>query len=373
MEEHEGVIDESSPAPDAASGETTENGELENSETQEQEQPEVDETQEQPEEKAEESEESQDDKLPANFRDGYKALEADVKKYKPLAQAVEDLGGLEVIEAIKPLAELLSEETDAAQVVRTLQEFLPPQHLESVVWSALDNAETQQVVLNDPDVRQIICDTFFEGRSIEEIQDLMSLAPDESLDPETAQLRQELTAIKSTQQKERDQLEAQAAQTRTQDLEKRFFVDTAEDVVKQFNLVAPEGANEADKQAILDTVEDLRFAAQGRFLAENSQAYLQIQDMYAKGLGSQARIAEARLHSKWQATLIKTAERQSQRLQAYSEANKLKQEQKTKQVRPDVSGRVEGKPETKQEAYDPSDPDFLTKFMADFKRDAGLA
>lgn len=312
-------------------------------------------------------------KVPEHFRRGYEALEKDVKeKYKPLADAVDQLGGPQVLDALKPIAELMTNEAaDQATVVTTLKEALLPQHLEALAWAALDSPTTQKVILQDPDVRQVIADTFFDGRSIEEIQATLEGVPaDDELDPETARLRQEVNGFKQQQKQAQEQAEAQLRQQRTQELEKRFFVDTAADVVRQFSLAAPDGASEIDKQLFADNVEDFQYAAQGRFLKENADSYLQIQDMYARGLATQARIAEARLHNKWQATLIKTAERFSKHGEAYSEAARLKQEQKIQGVRPDVTGNVPNTPQLKEERYDPDAPDFLTKFMADFKRDA---
>lgn len=312
-------------------------------------------------------------KIPEHFRKGYEALEKDVKeKYKPLAEAVEQLGGPQVLEALKPIAELMmNEAADQATVVNTLKESLLPQHLEALAWAALDSPATQTVILDDPDVRQVIADKFFDGRSIEEVQaSLEGIPADDDLDPETARMRQELNTLKNADKQQREQEETRQRQLRTQELEKRFFVDTAADVVRQFNLAAPEGASEADKQMFSDTVEDFQYSAQGRFLKDNYRAYEHIQDLYAKGLATQARIGEAQLHNKWQATLIKTAERFSKKLQAYSEAATLKQEQKAQGVRPDVTGNVPNTQTEKPKQYDLTDPNWLNDFLGEFKREA---
>ncbi len=313
------------------------------------------------------------DTTPKHFREGYEALEKDVKeKYKPVHEAVEALGGLEVLKALKPLAELaLNENADSATVISTLKDVLLPQHLESVAWAALDNAETQEVVLNDPDVQSVIAAKFFGGRSLEEVQSVLeALGTDEESDPRLAEALKKVNSFESAKKADEARVQQAAADQRVQDLQKRFYVDTAESVVKQFNLVAPGGASPEDKQLFEDTVEDLRFAAQGRFLQTNSQEYLQIQDMYAKGHVTQARVAEARLQNKWQATLIKTAERHSKQLQAMSASRKQEQQAKVANTRPDLTGNVPHTPEKKSEQYDINDPNFLENFLKEFKADA---
>jgi hypothetical protein len=140
--------------------------------------------------------------------------------------------------------------------------------------------------------------------------------------------------------------------------------------VKQFNLVAPEGSSPEDKQLFEDTVSDVRFAAQGRFLQTNYQEYAQIQDMYAKGHVTQARVAEARLQNKWQATLIQTAERHSKQLQAMSASRKQEQQAKVANTRPDLSGNVPHTEKKAESAYNLDDPNFLENFLREFKADA---
>lgn len=313
------------------------------------------------------------DTTPKHFREGYEALEKDVKeKYKPIAEAVDALGGIEVVNALKPLAELtLNENADAATVISTLKEVLLPQHLESVAWAAIDNPDTQEVILSDPEVLQVISNKFFGGKSIEEVQSLMeSLGADDETDPRLSEALGKLTAYERAQKEEEARTQQAAAEQRVNDLQKRFYVDTAEAVVKQFNLTAPEGASPEDKQLFEDTVEDVRFAAQGRFLKDNAGEYMQIQDMYAKGHVTQARVAEARLQNKWQATLIKTAERHSLQLQAMSASRKAQQQAKVAETRPDLTGNVPNTETKKSEQYDLNDPNWLQNFLSEFKADA---
>lgn len=313
---------------------------------------------------------------PKHFREGYEALERDVKeKYKPIAEEVEALGGLDVVKALKPLAELaLNENAEASEVVSVLKEFLLPSHMESVAWAALDNPATQEVVLNDPDVQAVISAKYFNGMSIEEVQSMLEvLGAEEEADPRLSEALKKVNSFENAQKQAAAQAEQAAASQRVQDLQKRFYVDTAEQVVKQFGLTAPEGASPEDKQLFEDTVEDVRFAAQGRFLKENSDAYLHIQEMYANGHVTQARVAEARLQNKWQATLIKTAERHSKQLQAMSASRKVEQQKKVANTRPDLSGNVPHDETKKADQYDLSDPNWLENFVKDFKRDAALA
>ncbi len=316
---------------------------------------------------------SEADKTPKHFREGYEALERDVKeKYKPVMDVVDALGGIEVLNALKPLADLaLNADADAADVVKTLKEVMLPQHMEAVAWSALDNPATQEVIMNDPDVQQAISDRFFSGKSIEEVQSLMeTLGAEEELDPEKAEMKRQIAAINAAKTSEEAQKQQTEATQRTQDLEKRFYVDTAEEVLKRFNLVAPDGASAEDKQLFENTVEDIRYAAQGRFLKDNANEYMQIHNMYAKGLITQARVAEARLQNKWQSALIRTAERHSKQLQAVSASRKVEQQQKVANTRPDVTGNAPNEAKPNQEQYDLNSPDFLEQFLKDFKATA---
>ena len=362
MENENGVIIEESDS--AATGETTEIASPSTTSSEETDQV-----------NAVESKDSQEENsLPQNFRDGYKSLERDVKeKYKPVVDKVEALGGMAVLDALKPLTDIfLNEQADPATVVQTLQQTLLPQHLEAVAWAAIDSPETQQVLLADPDIRNVISNTFFAGKSIESVQAFLELMEDEEIDPNTRALQQKVTDFERAQQENQTRQQSLEANQRVQDLQKRFFVDTAEEVVGKFNLNAPEGATEADKQLFADTIEDLRFAAQGRFLKDNSEPYMQIQEMYAKGYVTQARVAEARLQNKWQATLIKTAERHSNQLKSVIGSQKAEQVQKAQNIRPDVTGNVPMTQQTNSERYDLNDPNWLTNFLSEFKREAAL-
>lgn len=320
----------------------------------------------------EEKTEDKTQQLPEHFRKGYEALEKDVnEKYKPVAKVVDELGGIEVVKALAPLAELIAnEDADQAQVIETLKQTLLPQHLEALAWASLDNPETQAVVLEDPEVLQVLSDKFFNGKSISEVQAALQFAVEaEDEDPEKAELRKQLKAVNDEKKSEQDRVTAKASEDRVNDLQKRFFMDTADEVVKQFNLAAPDGATEADRQMFTDTVDDLRFAAQGRFLHENQQEYLKIQDMYARGLGSQARVIEARLHNKWQATLIKTAERMSNNLKDIANARQSNQQAKVQGVRPDVNGNAGQTQQVEEERYDLNDPNWLQNFQEQFRQE----
>jgi len=320
-----------------------------------------------------ETTETADKEPPEHFRKGYEALERDVKeKYKPVAEAVDKLGGLAVINALEPLAKvILDPDADPDLVVKTMQEAFLPEHVEALAWSALDNPNVQEIILNDPEVRKNISEKLFNGMSIEDVQAAVAFHETESeTDPEKLQLKADLKKIQDAQNAATAQETAKASEARVVEFQKRFFEDTAEEVVKQFSLSPAADASEVEKQMFNDTIEDLRYAAQGRFLANHVKDYMQIADMVSKGLTSQARAAEARLHNKWQAVLIQTAERQNKQLRALVESSKAEQITKAKNIRPDVTAGNAGNQVAKQEAaYDPSDPDFLTKFMEDFKRD----
>lgn len=311
---------------------------------------------------------------PEHFREGYKALEKDVnEKYKPIYDKVDSYGGIEVIDAMKPLLELATNENvEPETVVSTLREALLPQHLEAVAWAALDNPETQKVILEDPDVLKAISEKLFQGRSIEDVQNALALATsEEETNPELAALKRSLAERDARDKAEAQRVQNSQAQQRVNELEQHFFEKTSDSVLNQFSLVAPDGASDTDKQAYTDAVTDLKYAAQGRFLAEHASDYMRIQEMYAKGLQSQAKIAETRLQNAWQATLIKTAERYSQQLKARNVAVKAELKAKTDGVRPDVSGgNIDSSSSGKQERYDLNDPNWLNKFMDEFRRDA---
>jgi hypothetical protein len=310
---------------------------------------------------------------PEHFRRGYEALEKDVnEKYKPLSEKVASYGGIEVIEAMKPLLELATNENvEPETVVSTLRSTLLPQHLEAVAWAALDNPETQRVILEDPDVLTAISQKLFNGRSIEDVQNALALSDDSDIDPELAAVKKQLAERDARDRQAAESAAATQANQRVTELQDRFFEKTCDGVLNQFSLVAPNGASDTDKQVYSDAVTDLKYAAQGRFLAEHANDYMRIQEMYARGLQSQAKIAETRLQNAWQATLIKTAERYSQQLKARTDAVKADLKAKTEGVRPDVSGgNVENSSSNKQERYDLNDPNWLTKFLAEFKQEA---
>ncbi len=310
---------------------------------------------------------------PEHFREGYARLEKDVnEKYKPVVSKVDALGGVAVLDAIEPLLKLTMDESIGAdEAVATLKQSILPQHLESLAWAALDNPDTQRVILQDPDVLQAISQQLFSGKSIEEVQAALANSVDDDVDPELAAVRKQLSERDARDKAAQEAQESQAANQRVEELQNRFFENTCNEVLKQFNFNAPEGASEADKKAMNDSVIDLKYAAQGRFLSEHAQDYGRIQELHAKGLGTQARIAETRLQNMWQATLIQTAERFSQQVASQSAAKKAEQQAKINGVNPDISGGNVTSSETqKSERYDLNDPNWLQNFMTEFKREA---
>ena len=348
-------------------------------------QPEV--TTEQPQESVEKAEETQevkpedDPRVPQQLRDHLKGLEKDLRTYKPaytgLEKAATELFGtqnpediqatLETMKAAAPLLKVvLDTQSTPTQVVQALQNALPAEHMESVAWAALNDPATQAVIFDDPEVLKTISDKFFNGRSLEDVQALLESNPETEVDPEREAWRNEQKLFKQERERETSERNQRATQERTNQLMTRFFETPAQTVIAEdFKLVAPEGSSEADKQLFSDTAKDIRFAAQGRFLEENMDAYMQIQNLYSQGRGLQAQAAEIRLQNKYHATLIKVAERNANLLKSRSVSQVNGQQAKINGVRPDVTGSVDGTTKT-EEHFDIDAPDFAQKFAASF-------
>ena len=314
-------------------------------------------------------------------RDWGRSLERDLKqKFQPAytglekaatalygTQTPEDIQAtIQTVQAMAPQLRVLTDPTATeASVVSTLQSMLPAEHMEALTWAALNSPASQAVILNDPEVRRTIEERLFEGRTIEDVQAILADVPGE-VDPERDAMRRELAAIRAEKQRETSERNERAIQERTQGLMTRFFEAPAQQViVDDFKLVAPEGATDADKSLFADTGKDIRFAAQGRFLEENMDAFMQIQNLYVQGREMQAQAAEIRLQNKYHATLIKTAERHANLLKARSVSQVNGQQRKIDGIRPDVTGSVQAG-EKQEERWDIDAPDFAQKFAASF-------
>lgn len=333
----------------------------------------------------EQTTESQDPPEPENIkqvRDWGKGLERDIKTkfapaYSGLEKAASELFGtataedvqatIQTVQAAAPLLKVvLDANASSADVVSALQKALPSEHMESVAWAALNDPATQEVIFSDPEVLQTISEKLFDGKTIEEVQAILANAPATEVDPEKETWRKEQADFKSERQREASEKMQLAAQTRSQELMTRFFEAPAQTVIADdFKLIAPEGASEADKQLFADTAEDIRYAAQGRFLKANMDAYMQIDNLYKQGKGLQAQAAEIRLQNKYHATLIKVAERNANLLNSRSVATVGDQQTKINAVRPDVTGSVDGTRVQKEAPYDVDSPDFMRRFTSD--------
>lgn len=315
-------------------------------------------------------------------RDWGKSLERDIKqKFQPayagLEKAATELYGtntpediqatISTVQALAPTLKVLTDpNATQADVVNTLTKMLPSEHMEGLAWAALNDPATQAVIFDDPEVLKAISDRLFDGQSIEDVLTKLASVPETEVDPEQSAWRQEQKQFRDEQARIKSESAQKAAQEQSTQLMTRFFETPAQRVIAEdFKLVAPEGATEADKQLFSDTAKDIRFAAQGRFLEENMDAYMQIDALYKAGKGMQAQAAEIRLANRYQATLIKTAERHANLLKSRSAATVNGQQAKINGVRPDVAGSVE-QGEKKEERWDIDAPDFAQKFAASF-------
>lgn len=342
----------------------------------------TDETQESSETAETEAKPEDDPKIPQNFRDQMKALNADIKaKYKPVYTGLEkvssDLFGsaepedvqaaIQTVQALAPTIKVITDQNSSqADVVSAIQKLLPAEHVEGLAWAALNDPATQDVIFADPEVLQTIAEKLFDGRGIEEIKALLANAPETEVDPEKEAWRAEQNTFRSEQARIKSENAARVADEQSNQLMTRFFEGPAQTViVDDFKLVAPEGASEADKALFTETAKDIRFAAQGRFLEANMPAYMQINNLYRQGKGIQAQAAEIRLQNKYHATLIKVAERNSKLLESRSAATVNGQQDKINNVRPDVKGSVEGNGNREDKPYDVDDPGFMQRFQRD--------
>lgn len=324
-----------------------------------------------------------DPKIPQNFRDHLKELESDIKvKYKPAmaglesvatelygASAPEDVqAAIQTVQALAPAIKTLTSDTSSqADVVAAVQQLLPPEHVEAVAWAALNDPATQEVIFSDPEVLQTISERLFGGKSLAEVQALLANAPETEVDPEKDAWRKEQSDFKAEQARIKAENTQRIAQEKSTQLLTRFFETPAQTVIADdFKLVAPEGASEADKQLFADTAEDIRYAAQGRFLKANMDAYMRIDNLYRQGKEVPAHALEIQLANKYHATLIKTAERHANLLKSRSVATVNDQQAKINGVRPDVTGSVEGNGNKAEERWDLNAPDFAQKFAASF-------
>lgn len=322
-----------------------------------------------------------DPKVPPQLREHLKGLEKDLKTYKPayagLEKAATELYGtntpediqatISTVQALAPTLKVLTDpNATQADVVNTLTKMLPAEHMEGLAWAALNDPATQAVIFDDPEVLKAISDRLFDGQSIEDVLTKLASVPETDVDPEQSAWRQEQKQFRDEQARIKSESAQKAALEQSNQLMTRFFETPAQRVIAEdFKLVAPEGATEADKQLFSDTAKDIRFAAQGRFLEENMDTYMQIDALYKAGKGIQAQAAEIRLANRYQATLIKTAERHANLLKSRSVAAVNGQQAKINGVRPDVAGSVE-QGEKKEEHWDIDAPDFAQKFAASF-------
>lgn len=316
-------------------------------------------------------------------RDWGKSLERDIKqKFSPAYTGIEKVAtelygasspedvqaAIQTVQALAPAIKTLTSDTSSqADVVAAVQQLLPPEHVEAVAWAALNDPATQEVIFSDPEVLQTISERLFGGKSLEEVQALLANAPETEVDPEKDAWRKEQSDFKAEQARIKSENMQRIAQEKSTQLLTRFFETPAQTVIADdFKLVAPEGASEADKQLFADTAEDIRYAAQGRFLKANMDAYMRIDTLYRQGKEVPAHALEIQLANKYHATLIKTAERHANLLKSRSVATVNDQQAKINGVRPDVTGSVEGNGNKAEERWDLNAPDFAQKFAASF-------
>lgn len=332
-------------------------------------------------EKAETTQEAKPDEsqIPESFREHTKSLEKDIReKYTPaytgLEKTATELFGtstpedvqaaIQTVQALAPSIKVLTDpNATQADVVATLNKLLPEEHVEAIAWATLNDPASQDFIFSDPDVLKTISERLFDGKPIEDIQAILASAPAPEVDPEREAWRKEQSEFKAEQAKIKSEGAQRVAQEQSQQLLTRFFETPAQTVIADdFKLVAPEGASEADKQLFADTAEDIRYAAQGRFLKANMDAYMQIDSLYRQGKAIQAQAAEIRLQNRYHATLIKTAERHANLLKSRSVATVNGQQAKINGVRPDVTGSVEGNGDQKEKPFDLDSPTFAADF-----------
>jgi len=225
----------------------------------------------------------------------------------------ESVGGRDALEA---LAQLVGNPDTQ------LSDILPGETVQNLVWTALDNPETQAAVLSDPEVRATISREILSGHSIEDVQAILS-----QYEPGSG-----VNAEAYAQQ-------SQAAEDRVQQFQNDFFVSPVDQTLTDMGI----------DQTRVEEISDALILAQGKFLQANNKEYLKVQSMVESGLVSQAKIAQARLANKWNATLIKQLEKLK------VSAPVPKSEVTTNQ------SKVENK------SYDISSNEWLSSFVNDFK------
>lgn len=320
-------------------------------------------------------------KIPESFREHAKGVERDMLKYKPawtgLETTAQELFGanspehvaatIQAIQAAAPLLKVvLDPSVDPTTAVSTLQKALPPERLEDLVWAGLNDPATQDVILQDKEVQRWISEKVLNGKSIEEVQAILQNAESEPLDPAQEAWRKEQSDFRSERARERAQQDAIAGQQKAVELQQRFFVNPATEVIREWNLAAPEGASPADKQLFDEAVKDIQFAAQGRFLEANMAEYQAMEGLYTKGQHMPAVAKEALLQSKFRGFLNNTAERYLGLLKTRSDAARKSQEEKLNGVRPETSGGVSAS--SSGEKFDIYSPNFLEQFQRSMQR-----
>src|SRR5262249_55406079 len=150
---------------------------------------------------------------------------------------------IQTVTALAPQLKVLTDPMATSDnVVNTLQHMLPAEHIETLAWAALNDPATQQVIFDDPEVIQAIEQRYFQGRSLDEVQQILADVPGD-IDPATANLRREVAAMRAEKDREVSQARDRAIAERTQGLMNRFFEMPAQQVIAgDFKLVAPEGA-----------------------------------------------------------------------------------------------------------------------------------
>src|ERR1044072_1705669 len=193
--------------------------------------------------------------------------DAPVKVETSVSALAESLGGVEAVEA---LAQVLNNPN------ADLTQILPPEQIESLIWSGLENPSTQAVILADPSVRATKSPELLLGHKIEDVQAWLS-------DFQRGDGRTD----------EQIQAEYLAAENRVQAFQRDFFTDNINE------LVTGSGVDESDVEAITDRL----LLARTRFLQANAQEYLHIQGLHEAGKA--APLQETRLRNKWTAVLLR--------------------------------------------------------------------
>ena len=246
--------------------------------------------------------------------------DAPVKVETSVSALAESLGGVEAVEA---LAQVLNNPN------ADLTQILPPEQIESLIWSGLENPSTQAVILADPSVRATISRELLLGHKIEDVQAWLS-------DFQRGDGRTD----------EQIQSEYEASETRVANFQRSFFTDGIDE------LVSGSGVDESDVEAITDRL----LLARTRFLDANAQEYIHIQGLHEAG--RTAPVQETRLHNKWTAFVLK-------------ELSKISGSNKTAKVqtKPMSNGKDEDRPAKPIDAGLGNNGDWLHEFTKDFAKE----